>query len=638
MLLVTAFLLFCRPALTQEIMLQVTYVCSGEHLYVDNCDMRDLSDTSYCMVAHPDKLKNGMTTYSSSTRGALKKLLPTCQPPSRQEIAAHQDYVRRQNAIQTENQRRSQEQLNAQEQRQQELEAQEYKKTAWRRRMARCVSSGRVPAVCTGNAITRDLDEMTGHIMSQVEPDLKPGPELSGAFAGTGDWRIEFGDRTASLTCAGLAADRYTYQIEMRGNAAYVTLDTRPHPATLTLRADGALVGQGPLVIDGRVITGYSNGGGGGTAGHYESQQVTTHQELTPLEAAPYAGSGNLTQNGQTYNMSTTSTQSTYVPGTPAAGPVPIYAPKRVSCVVPTLSSKNAGPTLTQGATGIMTALFNNGDKGPPTPPGIRMHGIFASSATGFSVEFHPESVVLGCGPEAARAYPYTVHVEAGRAVVAVEAPDHPLKLVLNADGSLDPGSTAAYQVHGRVVTGENGDNFTFAPLERTCNLAALAPAMEIPEKLPSSMNASAAIPTGATGPANANLAIRSGLTVPQGQANPLAGKPFVVLKSSFDQVVRGAGVTVPAGTLPIKYFAMACANRSPDCAAIANAYKASAASGALSDSEGNATLPPLPAGTYYLFISAKLGNEAWMWLQPVAIQPGQNQVVLSQSNGTRVQ
>ncbi len=619
-------------------MLQVNYVCNGERLYVESCNIHDLSDTSYCMVGHPDKLKNGMTTYTSTTRGALKKLLPTCQPPSRQEIAAHQDYVRRQNAIQAENRRRSQEQMNAQEQRQQELEAQEYKKTTEQRRIARCVTSGRVPAVCTGNALVRGLDEMTGRLMSQVQPDLKPGPELSGAFAGTGGWRIEFGDRTASLTCAGLAADHYTYQIEMRGNAAYVMMDTRPHPTTLALRADGALVGQGPLVIDGRVITGYTNGGGGGTPGHYESHQVTTNQELTPMEAAPYAGSGNLTQNGQTYNTSTTSTQSTYVPATPAAGPAPIYAPKRANCVAPALSSKNAGATLTQGATGVLTALFNNGDKGPPTPPGIRMHGIFASAATGFSVEFHPESVVLGCGPEAARAYPYTVRVEASRAVVAVEAPDHPLKLVLNADGSLDPGGTAAYQVHGRVVTSENGDSFTFAPLERTCNLAALAPATEIPEKLSTSMTASAAIPTGSTATANANLAIHSGLTVPAGQANPLAGKPFVVLKSSFDQVVRGAGVTVPAGTLPIKYFAMACANQSPDCAAIANAYKASAAGGALSDSEGNATLPPLPPGTYYLFISARVGNEAWMWLQPVAIQPGQNQVVLNQSNGTRVQ
>ena len=52
--------------------------------------------------------------------------------------------------------------------------------------------------------------------------------------------------------------------------------------------------------------------------------------------------------------------------------------------------------------------LFNDGDKGPPTPPGIRMHGIFAAS-TGFSAQFFPESVILGCGPDSARAYPYTV-------------------------------------------------------------------------------------------------------------------------------------------------------------------------------------------------------------------------------------
>lgn len=634
LLLAAVLMPLCSSGVAQEVLLKVTYVCNGERIYVESCDIHDLSDSSYCLVAHPDHLKNGMTTYIGSTRGALKKLLPTCKPPSQQEIAAHEDYERRMQAAQAENERRANAQMKAQEQQQQELMAQANQKSAEQRRVARCVTAGRVMAVCTGNALMRGLDEMTGHLMSQMQPDLKPGPELAGAFAGAGGWRIEFGERAASLTCAGLAADAYGYEIEMRGDRAYVTFNTRPKATTLALRGDGALVGTGAVVIDGRVITGYTNGGGG-TAGHYESQQVTTHQELTPMEAAPYAGSGNLTQNGQTYDLASTSTQSSYVPGTPAAGPVPIYAPKRASCVAAVLSSKNAGPTGVQAATGMLTALFNNGDKGPPTPPGIRMHGIFASEETGFSAEFYPESVVLGCGPDAARAYPYTVRVEGNRAVVAVEAQDHPLRLVLNADGSLDPGSGGGYQVHGRVITGESGDNFTFAPLERTCNLAAMRPAKEIPATV-GRMSAAAPLAE-ATGPADARLSIRSGLQVAAGQANPLANKPFVLLKQSFDEVVRSAGVAVPAGTMPIKYFALACAQRSPDCAAIVNAYKTNAVGGAQSDSAGNATLPPMPAGTYYLFISARVGNEAWMWLQPVEIHSGQNQVVLDQHDGMRV-
>ncbi|WP_433967275.1 hypothetical protein [Tunturiibacter gelidiferens] len=76
--------------------------------------------------------------------------------------------------------------------------------------------------------------------------------------------------------------------------------------------------------------------------------------------------------------------------------------------------------------TNLLKSMFNDGDKGPPTPPGIRMHGIFAAS-TGFSAQFFPESVILGCGPDSARAYPYTVVADGTPAVIRVAASDHPL-------------------------------------------------------------------------------------------------------------------------------------------------------------------------------------------------------------------
>lgn len=36
----------------------LTYVCGGERLHIDNCNIRDLSDTSNCLVSHPDKMEN----------------------------------------------------------------------------------------------------------------------------------------------------------------------------------------------------------------------------------------------------------------------------------------------------------------------------------------------------------------------------------------------------------------------------------------------------------------------------------------------------------------------------------------------------------------------------------------------------
>jgi len=46
-----------------------TYVCNGERLHLESCDIRDLSDSSQCMVAHLDKMRpNGFPTYKQTTQ------------------------------------------------------------------------------------------------------------------------------------------------------------------------------------------------------------------------------------------------------------------------------------------------------------------------------------------------------------------------------------------------------------------------------------------------------------------------------------------------------------------------------------------------------------------------------------------
>jgi len=72
-----------RAAAAQDIRLNVTYVCNGERMVIDSCNIRDTSETSTCMVGHPDTvLPNGLMKYTYETRGNLKKLLPTCTQPT----------------------------------------------------------------------------------------------------------------------------------------------------------------------------------------------------------------------------------------------------------------------------------------------------------------------------------------------------------------------------------------------------------------------------------------------------------------------------------------------------------------------------------------------------------------------------
>src|ERR1700681_2493176 len=83
---------FGSVASADDIQTHVTYVCNGEHLFIESCNVRDVSDSSTCMVAHPDKMRpNGFPTYTNETRGALKALLPTCAQPSAQAVARVQD-------------------------------------------------------------------------------------------------------------------------------------------------------------------------------------------------------------------------------------------------------------------------------------------------------------------------------------------------------------------------------------------------------------------------------------------------------------------------------------------------------------------------------------------------------------------
>lgn len=644
-----AALFSCYYAAAQDIPIGVTYVCNGEHIYIEGCNIRDTSDTSTCMVAHPDHLtRTGLNTYTSMTRGALKKLLPTCQQPTAQQLAAARAFQKRQQDLYEANVARANQQMQAAAAPVQGG-GESYgqlppPKTPEEREMRRCVSSGRLPASCTGNQLLGSFGKMLNSVV-QVTPDAPPpGPNMAGVFQGAGGWRLDFLSEGVLVNCSFLSPDQHNYKLEFKEGRTLLIINTTPKPLVLTVRADGSITGPGPIVIDGVVPSG--TGGGGSTPGHYETQQVTTHQEMNSLEAATHAGESGLSNTGEgTYDLATTHTQSTYVPGN-TAPTYTTFAPRRTTCSALNLSSKGAGVGIETMQTDLLKSMFG-GDKGPPTPPGIRMHGIFAA-ATGFSLEFFPESVILGCGPDAARAYPYAVVASNGGAEIKINAPDHPLTFALRSDGTLAPGSSGAYQVHGRVVTGQDAnDDFTFAPMERACDLAVLAPSKDIPSgggTAATMVAASGAAGSGAGGGGlstpqaplgNATLSVVSGFPAQAGVMNPLANHPYVLLRDSYADALAKGGVAVPAGVSAYKYVGMACGQRTQDCPKSINAIKADAASAVRADASGTGTFPGVPPGTYYLMISTRYNNQPIIWGQAVQLKPGVNHITLSPQNAT---
>ncbi len=427
-----------QAAVPQDIPIGVTYICSGEHIYIENCNIRDTSDTSNCMVAHPDHLTpTGMNSYTYVSRGALKKLLPTCQQPSAKQVAAAKAFQQKQQDIYNANVQKAEQQMKAPPQpANQPGSASQVTppKNAEERALRRCVSSGRLPSSCTGNQLLGAFGQMLSSVLPGADKKPSPGPNMAGVFQGAGNWRLDFIDGGVLVNCSFLSPNQENYSLKFEANRTALIIDTRPKPLDLTLRADGTISGPGPVTIQGVVAAGYVSGGAGTGA---------TQQD----------------QYGNLYDAT-----GNRVPGNANAGYTK-FAPRTTTCPALNLSSKGAGVGVQTMQTDLLKTAFG-GDKGPPTPPGIRMHGIFAAS-TGFSVEFYPESAILGCGPDSARAYPYTVTATATGAQIKIEAPDHPLVLAFKPDGSLVPATTGPYQVHGRIVTGQDDDDdFTFAPLE----------------------------------------------------------------------------------------------------------------------------------------------------------------------------
>lgn len=615
----------------QDVKLNVTYICSGERMYVESCNVRDLSDTATCQVAHPDRPQhNGFMAYTSETRGSLKKLLPTCTQPTAQQLAAADAFAKRQQAALDAATRKANGTPAPAPQAQSNVLAPSQippPKNAEERAMRRCVSSGRLPASCTGNQLLGAFGQMLASVLPTDKKDVAPssGPDISGVYEGTGGWRVDFIDGGVLVNCTGLSPDQHFYKVGFSDGRAVITIDTAPKPLLLALRPDGSMAGPaGPFVLDGVIASGTTGPDPNARSAYTDKNGIPLTNQQAASSSEVYRGANRV--------------YGSVSPGTTSTN----FAHKRVTCSAPVLANKGSTGIQTM-QTDLLKSIFSDGEKGAPTPAGIRMHGIYANAATGFSVQFFPESVILGCGPDSARAYPYTVAAAGTHAAIRVDAPDHPLTLVMGSDNSLDPGGTEPYVVHGRIVTGENDNgDFTFAPMEKSCNLGPLTASAAIPSfagASPTAIASTASQPlsTPAAPTGNAVLTISTGFPPQAGVANPLAQHPYVLLRSSMAEIFERAGINIPVGSSPYKYLGSACQTRTPECQQILAAVNASAASAARSDANGGAVLPGVPPGSYYLMISTIYNKQPMAWTQPIQLKPGANSITLAPDNATPI-
>ena len=668
-LIVALFVLLSAAiASAQELHTNVTYLCSGERLLIESCNMRDLSDTSSCLVQHPDRPKhNGFVAYTNETRGSLKKLLATCTQPTADQVAHAEAFAKKQqdkqDAILQQNLKLMDTPVPAPGSSTGNSKSQRDKV-----RVARCLSAGRTEGQCVGNEFGKAFQgvfDFAGSMLGMKPP--QPGLYLNGIYEGKGGWNISFAPDSAAMQCSDLVTDDHPYKIEFKGTQVVIKVESKPEPLVLAYR-EGKLYGPAPIKVDGAVVVGTvpgSGGGGGGSSnsvpGAMTSNTETTNSTrfVSPLEAQAYqqgGGSGTLQQSGAGYDLTESHTTTTY---SAASAPAPAYnpgpriitAPRTRTCAAPALATTKTTTSQDMGsALSGLGALFSGGEspKAAVAPTGLRMFGEYAAPG-GADIDFKDDVAIVACGMIAAQ-YPYAIDLSGKEPVLRLASDGKPtIDLSFGPDRSLI--GSGNLQVIGRAATGEDRDgNIAYATRSASCPLGTFKPVSENSDDAsaasvpttsvtPASGGAATAA-TKSSGPAfskpsaptgNALLSVGSGFAATAGAANPLAGRPYLLLRDNLATALSKAGATVPAGVSAHKAVKDACANQTPDCRKYLLAISADTATGLAFDANGKVILPGVPPGIYYLMVSNQ--RNTTYWELKLQLKAGPNSATLDQHN-----
>jgi hypothetical protein len=466
----------------------------------------------------------------------------------------------------------------------------------------RCLELGGSSVACLGKGMSAGMKDLIGFGPDVEESLMGPGRAgviLKGLYKnGATVTALNFNEDGVSINgCGKLADDTHNYRIEKRSGLVRITIDNEPNPIVLTMRPDGGLVGPGLIDIKGRIIVGYF------TSTHYVNGVAT----------------------------GTTST--------------PDYRPAMGRCVVGSLAKppdpKPAPAASAQSADdsspiGMLTGMLSTfaPDAGEV---GLRMTGRYGGG--NLLLDFRGNSLVLDCGQAHVR-QSYTVENTSNALLIHVQNAGGPFTLALQPDNSLiGSGSTT---INGRLVTGMNGDNVTFAPHAETCDVSRFNPktgatattsvATAPPATAPAAPAASAASPA-TDGGATVKLAIISSFP---GGANPLAGTGVTLMSERFDLMLRKVGAPIAADLTPGKAAQAYAANCFPprSCPAYTPAIQPYYVAKGKFDNAGRLVLTTqVHAGTYYVFCSAKATNGALVWDVPVELRVGDNTITLTAAN-----
>jgi hypothetical protein len=301
----------------------------------------------------------------------------------------------------------------------------------------------------------------------------------------------------------------------------------------------------------------------------------------------------------------------------------------------------SAQPANDSGVMGMLTGLVNTFAPGAGEV-GLRMTGKYGGGK--LLLDFSGNSLVLDCGQAHVR-QPYTVENTPNALLIHVQNSAGPFSLALQPDNSLRGAGTT--RVDGRLVTGMNGENVTFAPHSETCDVGTFRPKTGAPAATSVATASAAPAPVaaaaaplsapGAAGGASMKLAISSSFP---GGPNPLAGGTVFLMSDRFDSALRKAGTPIPANTTPGNALQLWTANCLPpkECKALVSAMHQYYLGKAILDGVGKGTLvAPVPPGSYFVFGGGRSTDGGLVWDIPITLKPGENTVTLTAGNAEHI-
>jgi len=446
----------------------VEYVCNGEHI-VAKCAPDDLSDNGHCSLENfTRKNLRGGTTLTSSKRGDVRKLFATCQPPGKQDLVDKARFDAQTKQMQDQA-------VAEQQQYRQRMQAQAHAAGGagttdpGTLAMRRCAAAGRDLTQCMGEVLGRSVQQVTGNSMPGMGKNLPPGLRMTGRYA-AGSLGLTFSESQVLVACSGGA---YTadYSV-LRGGNGQIALTVTPdaphqksgiHPFRATVQPSGTLGLAGPVNAIVERTVGPAPG---------QSAQQTRHY-LTPQELeSSYSHRLNEVHRDEGGNL--------YVDMQPAMLHTAGMVTCNVSAVQPAGSSGNTSASQALGqAASIMGPLLSQGQgeqRGAQKPwpgPGLRLTGAYSSGP--LRLEFHEESVSIGCG-QIMDARSYNVQQAASGLEVRIDNQPLPILVSIRPDGTLN--GSGPIQITGHTFVGDRpgvGSQYTSASSAR-CMLGTLTP------------------------------------------------------------------------------------------------------------------------------------------------------------------